>query len=120
MSVCPPWDLAIARPQYGLFPAPPLPRELRQNVTRAERYADLLAIEVVHTLNAALCERHLKRCPPGDELLAACRAANAAYEATARAARAMDAEMACADARPVRGALSWGGQQGLARASSSS
>lgn len=71
--------------------------------TRLERYADLISIETVHTLNAALCEYHLAHCPPSEELLAACRDANAAYEATARAVRAMDAEMACTDLSPVRG-----------------
>ncbi|GBF90906.1 hypothetical protein Rsub_03761 [Raphidocelis subcapitata] len=98
INACPPWDLTVSRPLQGLFPPPPLPSQLLKNVTRLQRYTDLISIEVVHTLNAALCQHHIARCPPSDELLSVCSEAAAAYEATRAAVRAMDAMMACADA----------------------
>jgi hypothetical protein len=76
-------------------------------VTRLQRYTDLISIEVVHTLNAALCEHHLKRCAPSDELLEACSEVASAYEATRAAVREMDAMMACADANEVRALARW-------------
>jgi uncharacterized membrane protein YgcG len=157
MTACPPWDLTVGRPQAGLFPAPPLPSQLRRNVgaeralgvcvplpvnavprpcafwegsnqacawsrrpqhwagrsttlpaapcqaTRVEHYTDLISIEVVHTINAALCEQHLKRCPPSEELVAACGRASRAYDETLAAARALDAEMQCTDVFKVGG-----------------
>ena len=42
-----------------------------------ERYRDLLAAQVGATLNAALCERHLARCPPSAELRVQCHNAKA-------------------------------------------
>lgn len=77
-------------------------------LTQLERYTDLISIEVVHTLNAALCEYHLTHCAPSDELAAACREAAAAYEQTMHAVRAMDAEMACTDLEEVRIGLACG------------
>ena len=50
-----------------------------------ERYRDLLAAQVVATLNAALCARHLARCPPSAELRVTCHNA-AALEAAVDAA----------------------------------
>jgi len=75
----------------------PQPPHTTPKASRIEHYADLISAEVVHTINAALCEYHLQHCPPTAELLAACRDANAAYEATVKAVRQMDAEMACTD-----------------------
>lgn len=37
-----------------------------------ERLRDLLSLEVVATLNEALCQRHLKACPPSDTLAQEC------------------------------------------------
>ncbi|KAI8477380.1 MAG: hypothetical protein J3K34DRAFT_398046 [Monoraphidium minutum] len=98
VTVCPPWEESGSRVHpYGLFPAPPRPSQLKQGLSKAARYRDLISIEVVHTLNAAVCQYHLRHCPLGAQLLSACSGANVAYEETVEAVRAMDEEMACAD-----------------------
>lgn len=77
---CPPWphlgmelsgqDVA---PQVtgGLFPPPPHPAEFA-HLPPPERYKELLSIQVIATVNAALCERHLAKCPPSQELNEQC------------------------------------------------
>jgi hypothetical protein len=52
---------------------------------------------VVHTINAALCEFHLKNCPPSPQLADQCSAATKVYESTKKAVREMDVEMSCTD-----------------------
>ncbi|KAL4421895.1 hypothetical protein ABPG77_003697 [Micractinium sp. CCAP 211/92] len=37
-----------------------------------QRYKELLSIQVIATVNAALCERHLAKCPPSRELTDQC------------------------------------------------
>ncbi len=53
---------------------------------------------MVHTLNAALCEFHIKNCPPSQQLKEACDKAAALYAATRNAVQEMDLEMSCMDA----------------------
>lgn len=71
-------------------------------LSKAERYRDLIAISVVHTLNAALCEYHLKHCPPSDQLRRECDKARGAYQEVKKAVREMDVELSCID-QLVRG-----------------
>eukprot|EP00775_Hariotina_reticulata_P010387 gene10387-10545_t len=97
---CPPWNLEVQHPLEGLFPAPPGPDQLLEGRSKSERYRDLLAISVVHTINAALCEFHLKNCPPSQQLAEECNAASKVYEATKKAVREMDVEMSCTDQFP--------------------
>lgn len=35
-------------------------------------YRDLLSVQTITTINAALCEHHLHNCPPSEELLTEC------------------------------------------------
>ncbi|GMH43508.1 hypothetical protein BSKO_11430 [Bryopsis sp. KO-2023] len=73
---CPPWDLSVNRSQggdAGLFPHPPYPSEVPKEAnTTEERYGMLLNIEFMNTVNAALCERHRKKCPDSVELQEEC------------------------------------------------
>jgi hypothetical protein len=70
-------------------------------LSKAERHRDLISISVVHTLNAALCEFHLKNCPPSQQLRDACDKVQALYQATKVAVRQLDVELSCID-RVVR------------------
>lgn len=72
---------------------PPPPPQL----SKAERYRDLIAISVVHTLNAALCEFHTTHCPPSEQLRVVCGRAMDAYREVKEAVRALDVEMSCVD-----------------------
>ena len=61
---CPPWNMSEERStaeDFGLFPHPPHPKSVRSKEPR-ERYSQLLVIEVVNTINKALCERHRRSC----------------------------------------------------------
>lgn len=66
-------------------------------LSKAERYRDLIAISVVHMLNAALCEFHTKHCPPSEQLRVECGRAVAAYKEVKAAVRQLDVEMSCID-----------------------
>lgn len=66
-------------------------------MSKAERYRDLIAISVVHTLNAALCEFHTQHCPPSDQLRVECGRAVDAYKQVKEAVRQLDVEMSCVD-----------------------
>lgn len=55
-----------------------------------DRHRDLIAVSVVHTLNAALCEFHLKNCPPSEQLATECAKASALYKATQTALHALE------------------------------
>ena len=37
-----------------------------------EWFKDVLIVETIVTMNAAFCERHLKECPPSEELSREC------------------------------------------------
>ena len=87
---------SAASPAASFLPSPHPPQ-----LSKGDRYRDLISIQVVHTINAALCEYHLRHCPPSEQLLAVCAAASKAYDATMREVRAMDEEMACADSDEV-------------------
>lgn len=69
----------------------------RQQQAEVERHRDLIAISVVHTLNAALCEFHLKNCPQSEQLTRECAKAKAVYEATKAAVRELDVKLSCTD-----------------------
>ncbi|KAF6253042.1 hypothetical protein COO60DRAFT_1628374 [Scenedesmus sp. NREL 46B-D3] len=97
---CPPWDLSVQHPLEGVFPAPPGPNDLLPNLSKAERHRDLIAISVVHTLNAALCEFHMQHCPPSQQLRDVCDKAQAQYQATKVAVRQLDVELSCIDRLP--------------------
>ena len=61
---CPPWNLSTERStdeDIGLFPHPPLPKSITEREPR-KKYSQLLAIDVVNTINKALCERHRRTC----------------------------------------------------------
>jgi hypothetical protein len=66
-------------------------------LSKAERYRDLLAISVVHTLNAALCEFHTKNCPPSDQLREECGRVTSQYKQVKEAVRQLDVELSCVD-----------------------
>lgn len=68
---------------------------LLAQLTMAERYRDLLTISTVHTLNAALCRWHMKRCPPSRQLLQLCGRAMRGYKRLRTAIKTMDREMDC-------------------------
>ncbi|KAF6262485.1 hypothetical protein COO60DRAFT_1675462 [Scenedesmus sp. NREL 46B-D3] len=70
------------------------------NLSKAERHRDLIAISVVHTLNAALCEFHMQHCPPSQQLRDVCDKAQAQYQATKVAVRQLDVELSCIDRLP--------------------
>ena len=91
--LCPPWDHAppkpassstdarqhaVPTPQFGesirggLFPHPPHPSTTHKEDNPSGLYRELLSMLVPVTLNAALCERHLLRCPPSAQLAAHC------------------------------------------------
>ncbi len=72
---CPPWNFkptgkGSKGSMGGLFFHPPRPSSLKTK--GAELMRDLLALQVPITLNAALCERHRKKCPPSEELEKEC------------------------------------------------
>ena len=69
---CPPWTSfnEAGRPTGGLFPNPPHPSQLKTQ--GLELLRDLLAIQTMATLNEALCLRHMKACPPSQELDSKC------------------------------------------------
>lgn len=69
---CPPWNLSSSphSAKRGLFAHPPRPSSLA--TTGASFLRDLLAIEVISTLNEAFCDRHRKVCPPSEELEREC------------------------------------------------
>lgn len=69
---CPPWNLTVSRgpEKGGLFPHPPHPNEIKTQGFSLLR--DLLAIAAPATLNAAFCERHLRVCPPSEQLTSEC------------------------------------------------
>ena len=81
--LCPPWNLDAVTPneqgnraiQGGLFPHPPAPSSF--STTGLELLRDLLAVEPVIILNAALCQRHVAKCSPSDELERQCAKARA-------------------------------------------
>lgn len=76
--LCPPWNLDDVQPNEqghravkgGLFPHPPSPNSFYSDGLTLLK--DLLSIEPVITLNAALCERHLAKCSPSPELERQC------------------------------------------------
>lgn len=72
---CPPWELSddSSEGKSGLFAHPPSPAAF--NTTGDELYRDLLAVQVIVTLNEAFCERHRRNCPPSEQLEQECRRA---------------------------------------------
>ena len=76
--LCPPWNLDNSKSgdemqranKGGLFPHPPSPASFKTDGLAL--LADLLSVEPVIILNAALCERHLVKCSPSPELERQC------------------------------------------------
>lgn len=93
---CPPWDLSVARPQEGLFPPPPHPSSLKAT-DFIERYTLLLSIEVIATINAALCGFHIKHCPSSDQLTNLCEAASKLLADTRAAIAEAEEQWNCGD-----------------------
>ncbi len=50
--------------------------------TGLDHYRDLLSIETVHVINAALCEHHRKRCDPHPQMSEMCDKADELLRAT--------------------------------------
>ena len=81
--LCPPWNLGDDPPDEagqrsnkgGLFPHPPSPSSFKTDGMAL--LADLLSVEPVIVLNAAMCERHLAKCSPSPELERQCARAKA-------------------------------------------
>lgn len=96
---CPPWKVVGKRPPHGLFAQPPLPDMLDPTEEPLERYTNLIAIETVHTANAAMCEWFLSQCPTkrGDWLRRRCARVRRGYDKVKAALREWDARFACAD-----------------------
>ncbi|GAB4815655.1 hypothetical protein N2152v2_002701 [Parachlorella kessleri] len=74
--VCPPWELSDdpKKTKKGLFAHPPSPKQF--TTTGFDLLRDLLSVEPIILLNAAFCERHLKNCPPTEELTRECNRAH--------------------------------------------
>eukprot|EP00210_Caulerpa_lentillifera_P008385 g7997.t1 len=71
---CPPWNMDFHRhytEDGGLFPHPPFP-DVIPDLPPREKYGKLLAIDVVNTLNEALCTSHRKMCPQSLQLEKEC------------------------------------------------
>lgn len=83
---CPPWDIDSQKPSRGIFPHAPSP--LSFVTIGFDLLTDLLAVEVPITLNAAFCERHLKRCSPSEQLTTEC---NRAFQLEGELKEALDA-----------------------------
>ena len=92
--LCPPWNLDDSSPDKegqrankgGLFPHPPSPSSFNTDGTAL--LADLMSVEPIIILNAALCERHLAKCSPSTELERHCaRAKSLEAELDERLAR---------------------------------
>lgn len=79
VSQCPPWELT-QKPTGGIFQAPPHPRELDKSKDWIQWYTDLVAIQVVATMNSAMCDFHRLHCPPSEQLTSVCDAADKLYE----------------------------------------
>lgn len=68
---------------------------LLQNVI--DRYKDLIAIETVHTLNAALCDYHKIHCPASEQLRQECDRVMLLYRSTKAAVHHIEANFDCMD-----------------------
>lgn len=68
--------LFFSLPSLGLFPHPPSPATF-QATDELQLLRDLLSIEPIIILNAAMCRRHLSKCPPSAELERECAKAKA-------------------------------------------
>eukprot|EP00879_Flechtneria_rotunda_P011174 GHRR01011672.1.p1 GENE.GHRR01011672.1~~GHRR01011672.1.p1 ORF type:complete len:475 (+),score=141.48 GHRR01011672.1:1450-2874(+) len=71
---CTPWDLTKEKPKAGIFPPPPHPDKLSKKDFLA-RYRDLLSVSVITIVNAALCDYHVRNCPPSAQLAEVCNQA---------------------------------------------
>ncbi|CAK0783213.1 hypothetical protein CVIRNUC_006412 [Coccomyxa viridis] len=65
---CPPWKKEEGKFMSGVLPFPPSPMSFESKGLNLLR--DLLAIEPAIVLNAAFCERHLRKCPAHEHLQA--------------------------------------------------
>ena len=62
---CPPWNMSANRKtaeDIGLLLHPPYPKSSITEREPRKKYSHLLAIDVVNTINKALCERHRREC----------------------------------------------------------
>ncbi|GBF90905.1 hypothetical protein Rsub_03760 [Raphidocelis subcapitata] len=92
-SKCPPWEGAgEERPKEGLMPLPPLPSQLRK-----QRYRELLTLQPVVTVNAALCAHYAEACPASDDLAAACEPVEDARRELQAELKQAERQMACGD-----------------------
>ncbi|KAK9905110.1 hypothetical protein WJX75_009783 [Coccomyxa subellipsoidea] len=83
---CPPWeDVASsgALPKKGLFPFPPHPSTLTSKGEALLR--DLLSVQVIATLNEALCANYRSICAPSAQLESRCAKARDIFEAVIEA-----------------------------------
>lgn len=97
VTVCPPWDLKdFKKRPGGIFPHAPRPSEL-QSTPFYKYYINLVAIETVAILNAALCDFHVKHCPPSEQLTEVCDAAVERYNEVKRAVADAEVTVACTD-----------------------
>lgn len=71
---CPPWDLNQDKPKGGIFPPPPGPKQLERK-DYLSWYKDMIAVSVITTVNAALCDYHVRNCDPSPQLTEVCNKA---------------------------------------------
>ncbi|PSC76158.1 peptidyl serine alpha-galactosyltransferase [Micractinium conductrix] len=113
---CPPWphmSMLLTGQEVapnvtgGLFPHPPHPSEFA-NEPPAEQYKQLLSISVVATINAALCEQHLQRCPASKELTDTCAQVKSLEHETDAAIQAIEQDAPiCVDRKPEVECRNW-------------
>lgn len=94
---CPPWDFTPGKKRtHGLFDPPPHPSTLTAK-DYIEKYKDLMSIQVIATINAGLCEFHLKNCEANAQLLDECKQAVKLFRDTKAALKAVEEVFDCAD-----------------------
>ncbi|KAK9809464.1 hypothetical protein WJX73_010859 [Symbiochloris irregularis] len=95
---CPPYPAMQPkeRPMQGLFQHPPHPSTLKTHSMNYVR--DLLSIEVIATVNEAICEYHQRTCPPDEEMEAQCAKALEIVGAVDRALKSVQTDPAFKDA----------------------
>eukprot|EP00878_Enallax_costatus_P023272 GHUV01024743.1.p1 GENE.GHUV01024743.1~~GHUV01024743.1.p1 ORF type:complete len:564 (+),score=175.47 GHUV01024743.1:251-1942(+) len=92
---CTPWELNTDRPKAGIFPPPPGPANLTGDYIN--RYKDLIAVSVISTVNAALCDYHVRNCAPAAQLTKVCNEAFKLYHDIDQAIKDVEWDYECTD-----------------------
>eukprot|EP00798_Chlamydomonas_sp_ICE-L_P009971 gene9972-7848_t len=93
---CPPWDMTNQK--SGIMKQAPRVAELtRKGGKPSLYYQDLLAVEVVATINAGLCDFHLSHCSPSKELYEVCKDVWERYLEVTSEVKRHEASIKCED-----------------------